>query len=123
MILPVEGLVRLDGKPLQKAEVRFIPVDDFGATYIATGITDEHGRFKLTCNGKHGALAGENRVLVLESEIPSELKREDAQLELARYFQSLGGRPIPPKYANLTESPLSVTVTSDRGEYNFDLKQ
>jgi hypothetical protein len=120
-IVPAEGIVRLDGKPLNRVEVRFIPLIEHGPQYVATGVTDEKGRFKLTCNGQPGACLGENRVLIVESEIPARLKGEDAQLELARYFQSLGSRPIPVRYANLADSPFSVTVTADKGEYTFDL--
>lgn len=120
-IVAVEGVVRLDGKPLNKAQVRFIPMIDYGAEYVATAVTDETGHFTLICNGRPGACACENRVLVVESDIPKELQGENAQLELARYFRSLGGRPIPEKYADLTQSPLSITVTPDHGPYTLDL--
>jgi hypothetical protein len=124
-IIPVEGVVWLDGEPLKKVEVRFIPQIDFGPEYIATGVTDEKGRFSLTCNGQPGACAGENRVLILESEIPAKLKGEEAQVALAKYFEGLGGRPIPPRYGNLAESPFTVTVTTEKKEYfaSFDLKR
>jgi hypothetical protein len=121
-IVEVEGVVLLNGKPLQRAEVRFIPVTDHGPEYLATGVTDEVGRFRLTCDGRPGACAGENQVLVMESEIPAHLKGENAQAELARYFQKLGGRPLPPRYANLAESPLTADVSAGRKEYAFDLK-
>jgi hypothetical protein len=120
-IVVVEGVVRLDGKPLNKAQVRFIPVTDHGPEYMAGGVTDEAGRFRLTCKGQPGACAGENRVLVTESDIPRHLQGEGAQAELARYFQSLGGRPIPLKYGDLTQSPLAVTVTADQHDYPLEL--
>jgi hypothetical protein len=120
-IVEAQGVVRLDGKPLNRAEVRFIPLIDYGPEYVAVGVTDEAGRFKLTCKGRPGACAGENRVLVMESEVPARLKGEGAQAELARYFQSLGGRPLPPKYANLVESPLTANVTAEPKEYTFEL--
>jgi hypothetical protein len=120
-IVEVEGVIRLDGKALNRAEVRFIPLIAFGPDYVAVGVTDAAGRFKLTCKGQPGACAGTNRVLVMESELPSELKSEEAQAELAKYFRSLGGRPLPPRYANLAESPLTADVTEGRREYNFDL--
>jgi hypothetical protein len=121
LIVEVEGVVRLDGKPLNKAEVRFIPVIDLGPEYVATGVTDGAGRFKLTCKGQAGACACENHVLVVEANIPAHLQGEDAQVELAKYFRSLGGRPIPPKYGNLAESPLRATVKADQKEYGFEL--
>jgi hypothetical protein len=117
----VEGIVRLDGKPLNRAQVRFIPLIDFGPEYVAGGVTDEAGRFKLTCNGQPGACACENRVLVMEADIPPRLQGEGAQLELAQYFRSLGGRPIPQRYGDLVQSPLAITVSPDQHEYPLDL--
>ena len=122
-IVEAEGVVLLDGKPLNRAQVRFIPMIQYGPEYTATGVTDEAGRFKLTCKGQPGACACENCVLVMEADIPARLQGENAQLELAKYLQSLGGRPIPPQYADLTASSLSVTVTADQKEYRFDLKR
>jgi hypothetical protein len=120
-IVEVEGIVRLDGKPLKKVEVRFIPVIDYGPEYVARGVTDDSGHFRLKCKGQAGACAGENHVLVAEADIPVPLQRENAQLELARYFQALGERPIPPKYGNLAESPLTANVKADRKDYQFQL--
>jgi hypothetical protein len=120
-IVPVEGVVRMEGKPLKKALVRFIPVENHGAAYLASGVTDEAGRFELKCNGQLGACTGEHHVLVAEAEIPPRLRSETAQLELVAYFEKLGGRPIPRKYANATDSPLRAEVKEEQKEYNFDL--
>jgi hypothetical protein len=120
-LVEAEGVVRLHGQPLKRVQVRFIPLIDYGPEYIATGVTDEAGRFKLICKGRPGACAGENRVLVMEADLPDALKGENAQLELARYFRSLGGRPLPEKYGDLTQSPLVVDVKADQKEYQFDL--
>jgi hypothetical protein len=122
-IVEAAGVVRLDGKPLNKAQVRFVPLIDYGPEYVAAGVTDESGRFQLTCHGQPGACACENRVLVLEAEIPARLKSEDLRVqdELASYLRSLGGRPLPPKYANLVTSPLTITVTAGQKDYPIDL--
>jgi hypothetical protein len=119
-IVEAGGVIRLDGKPLKKAAVRFIPTTEYGPEYYATAVTDDEGRFKLTCHGQPGACACENRVIVLESDIPARLQGEEAQLELQKYLRSLSPRP-PTKYADLTSSPLVVTVSADKTEYNFDL--
>lgn len=120
-IVAAEGVIRLDGKPLGKAQVRFIPVDGYGVEYMAVGVTDEAGRFQLICNGRPGACACENRVLVTEADIPPRLQSENAQAELAQYLDSLGGRPIPPRYGNLADSPLDAKVAAGRTDYDFDL--
>jgi hypothetical protein len=120
-ILEVEGVVTLDGKPLKKAQVRFIPQIEFGPEYVASGVTDDLGQFTLLCKGQPGACAGENFVLVSEADIPARLQSETAQAELAKYFQSLGGRPLPRRYANLADSPLTVTVNAGQKKYDFKL--
>jgi hypothetical protein len=62
-------------------------------------------------------------VLVMEADIPARLQGEEAQVELARYFKTLGGRPIPPRYGSLTDSPLTVNVKADQKAYRLELKR
>jgi hypothetical protein len=120
-ILEVEGCVFLDGRPLNNVEVRFIPTLAQGSEYMAKGITDKEGKFTLTCKGQAGACAGDNHVLIMEAEIPAHLKSEKAQMALANYLQSLGGRPLPERYTDLVNNPLVVNVNSDQKEYNLEL--
>jgi hypothetical protein len=119
-IVEAGGVVRLDGKPLKKVEVRFIPVIEYGPEYVAVGVTDDAGRFKLTCKGQPGACACDNQVLVMEAELPSHLKGENAQRELAVYLAALGPRP-PERYTNLASSNLSVKVEAGKTDYALDL--
>jgi hypothetical protein len=122
-IVEVEGVVTLAGKPLAKAEVRFYPKIEFGGEYIASGETDAEGRFKLTCMGRPGACACENLVTVTEAPLPEDMRGPsgEAQTRASRFRQSLKNRPIPDRYANLAQSPLKVTVSADRKEYNLEL--
>jgi hypothetical protein len=120
-IVPVSGVVMLNGQPLPKAQVRFVPMIDHGPEYTAVGETDDAGRFRLKCNGRDGACACEHTVVISEGEIPANLLGENAQLELAKHMKSLANRPLPPKYGNLAESGLQATVTADKSEYNFEL--
>jgi hypothetical protein len=122
-IVPAQGIVLVEGVPLPSVKVRFIPKIDNGGEYIAQGVTDKTGRFTLTCKGQPGACAGENLVTVCEADIPSHLKSENAQAELAAYMRSLAGRPLPEQYTNLADNPLTVTVTSDQEEYKLNLER
>ena len=122
-IVTVEGVIQLENKSLNKVEIRFIPVDDFGPEYIAKGVTDERGRYKLTCKAGPGACLGESYVVIVEPEIPPRLRGEDAQAELDRYLKSLGNRPLPKRYSNLADTPLRVNVVADRKDYDFQLKR
>ena len=60
-------------------------------------------------------------MLIREAEIPAHLKSERAQLELANYLQSLGGRPLPEKYTDLGNNPLLVNVNAEQTEYDLPL--
>jgi hypothetical protein len=122
-IVPAQGVVLLRGKPLPKAQIRFIPDIDYGAAYIATAVTDDSGRFTLECNGQPGACVGENTVTVGEADIPKELQSENAQRQLYAYTQSLKNRPIPKKYASPVSTPLKATVAEGQTEYKLELSQ
>jgi hypothetical protein len=122
-IIAVEGVVLLDGAPLNNVQVRFMPQIEHGAEYIATGVTDRAGRFQLMCNGQSGACAGENYVVIAEAGIPARLQGEEAQAHLAEYLRSLGGRPLPPRYANPAESPLTAQVSETSREFVFALER
>src|SRR5437763_9754925 len=73
-VVEVSGVVLLNGQPLPKAEVLFVPqLDGFGAELNSSAVTDDDGRFSLTClNQQTGAVVGRHKVLVSEY-IPDEL--------------------------------------------------
>jgi hypothetical protein len=120
-LVPVTGVVRIDGKPLKKVAVRFVPKDDYGPDYIAFGVTDEEGRYTLLCKNRPGACVGENQVLILETPPPQLPRDTNGHPNAAPYYKSLGGRPVPLKYANLGFSPLTADVQAGHTKYDFDL--
>ena len=120
-IVPVEGVVLLNGAPLPKAKIRFVPKIDRASEFMAQAVTDEQGRFVLMCRGKPGACAIESLVTVSEDDIPARLTPESARAELQVYLKSLANRPIPPQYGNLAENPLEVTVAVGQKEYTIEL--
>jgi hypothetical protein len=125
-IVPVEGVVTVNGKPLPNAEVQFVPmVQGVGGEYIATGTTDEKGHFTLTCNGQDGACACENKVTVTDPLTPEKLRGQsaEAQAAVARFKASLKNRPIPEVYWSLASTPLSITVTAGRKDYDLQLNR
>ena len=91
--VPVSGRVLIDGKPLAKGMVRFVPQ---GAR-PSSGRLDESGQFRLTCyDGSDGAVLGKHRVQVTASEI-------------------LSGEKVvwhaPRKYADFRRSGIELDVT------------
>src|SRR5579875_460502 len=76
-IVPVQGTILLNGKPLPKATVQFIPQrSDLGAEFASTAVTDENGRFTLSCGYRDmpGAVVGPHTVVITEGPEPEELR-------------------------------------------------
>ena len=76
----VSGVVLLDGQPLPKARVEFVPqLSGFGAEMVSSGITDDQGRFTLARGngGPPGAAVGTHRVMVSELPTPGEYRSPD----------------------------------------------
>jgi hypothetical protein len=121
-ILPAEGVVRINGQPLRKAVVQFVSKnEDYGLDWVSSGMTDDQGHYTLNCNGQPGAMAGPNLVLVRESPPPSLPMDQNGHPQTGAYYSSLGGRPVPQQYANVTTSPLTAEVKAGQTEYDFDL--
>jgi hypothetical protein len=122
--VPAEGVVLLEGRPLPGAEVQFVPlIQGFGGEYIATAVTDAQGRFVLRVLGRDGACACENQITVAEGPLPDDARGQSAaaQVRASQFLASLPNRPIPPRYANLAQSPLKLIVTADKREYQLEL--
>ncbi len=66
-LAPVSGTVTLDGKPLAKVIVTFVPVE---GGVSSSGVTDESGSYSLACSLGPGAVVGKHRVYV-QSQAPS----------------------------------------------------
>jgi hypothetical protein len=62
--VPVEGVVLLDGKPVEGATVTFIS-DDGKNSF--SGSTDATGHFDLQSGEKHGAFPGDYKVTVVKN--------------------------------------------------------
>jgi hypothetical protein len=122
-IVPARGVVTLNDKPLAKAKVQFFPRFANAQEYVAQGVTDEEGRFTLTCHGKTGACAVENIVAVTDEDIPEHLTPESKRAELQAYFKTLKNRPIPRQYQSAASTPLRVTVSAGEEEYKIVLKR
>jgi hypothetical protein len=121
----VEGVVLVDGEPLPRAQIQFVPeLANFGSEYNSRAVTDDQGKFKLVCRktGEPGAVIAMNRVVVWEY-TPPELRGSsaEAQLKLAEYQEELKNRPIPEVYSSVAKTPLKIEVTAVQKEYTIYL--
>jgi hypothetical protein len=99
-LAPAAGKVFLDGQPVVKATVTFVPVMKGGQK--ATGTTEKDGTFQLTTGGKKGAQPGEYRVLVTK--------------------KAAGKSVLPARYGSPDKTPLRFTVQPKvRNELQIEL--
>jgi hypothetical protein len=123
-VVLVKGKVLLDGKPLPKASVTFMPLlDNFGAESNSNAVTDEDGRFTLTClyNKQSGAVVGTHVVLVAESPLPDELRKGQNSRVIDDYRAKLGNRPIPPRYSSVSQSPIKIEIKEGQEPVTIEL--
>jgi hypothetical protein len=117
----VEGVVTLDGEPLAAANVTFVPRVS-GVELVASGLTDEQGKYRLTSlrGGRigAGAVAGEYGVsidkLIDTRKDPGGLPPKPGDIVQA----------VPEAYTNPSTSGIEVTVRQGRnrgGEFDFHL--
>jgi hypothetical protein len=106
---PVEGTLKMNGKPLANVQVEFLPEANGPRS---TGVTDQEGRYRLrTDDQRTGALVATHRVVLTDLQIfddsspaPGEKGKRDI----------LPVRPsrLPPRYANIANTPLKKQVQS-----------
>jgi len=105
----VSGVVTLNGEPLPKASLFFVPVGAEGR--VSNAVTDEAGRYELRYGGgRAGALIGSHRV---EIRTGGEGYDEDGN-----FFETR--ERLPPQYH--AQSRLTAEVAEGSNEINFDLK-
>ncbi len=99
----VSGQVRLDGKPLMRGLVVFVPAQG----RASTGSLDEQGRYVLTCfDGRDGAMPGQFRVEIAPDGVP--LEGEPAWL-------------VPSRYSRCETSGLTADIPGATSDADFDL--
>jgi hypothetical protein len=119
-LVPAEGTVKLDGKPLSGATLLFIPFDGT-SRQSCSARTDASGKFRLAMLDlkKEGAAPGGYRVIISKKVNPDGsdfVPKPDEDPMLAAYKELL-----PPRYTDEAQSTLEVTIP-DAGTTNIELK-
>lgn len=121
-VVPVTGVVTLDGAPAAGVNVTFIPVGSTagGASY---GATDAGGKYELKSNdGRPGAAVGEFKVVCSKWVMPD-----------GSDYVGVPGGPSPmeagakeklsPKFSDENATTLKAAVPAGGGTINFDLTE
>lgn len=133
----VEGVVLLEGTPVEGAIVAFSPVDPQKGM-AAVGTTDSSGKFKLTAvqggAPDGGTTVGQYKVAITKNSVSTMSAEEAQQMQNDPNYGKatrLSAPPkvtsvIPKKYNNPETSGVEVTVKqgSNTGDdFKFDLKK
>ena len=112
-LVPVAGVVALDGQPVADAGVVFQPV---GSGPIAAATTDGKGRYRLISMNRPGAMPGLYRVTIAKKETTGLIRvavvgPQGVQIKWI----------VPKKYSQPETSGLQASVSREHGEFNFEL--
>jgi hypothetical protein len=122
-VIPVEGIVTLNGQPLDKASVTFMPAA--GQPQSASGATDAAGKFSLVTyigpKEYRGALPGAYKVAIMKSSLSGEVANESGL--------SIDGMApnfkveylVPEKYSQPDNSGLTANVVPNMPLVKFEL--
>jgi len=112
-ISPVNGVVRLDGKPISKGTVRFVPA----AGRAADGKIRSDGTFTLGTYGESdGAIIGLHHVAIIAYDVTPVGRTE------AGRPKSLISKPlVPERYMSAGTSLLTFEVKPGENHAEFDL--
>jgi hypothetical protein len=112
-IARVDGIVRLDGKPLASGRVRFVPA----AGRAATGKIQSDGTFTLgTFSESDGALIGTHKVAVISYEAADDGRPAyEVRTQISKPL-------VPERYMAVGTSGLTFEVKPGKNEANLDLK-
>jgi len=116
VVVPVTGVVTLDGTPVEGASVMFMPVAV--GQLPAVGITDKDGKFELETDGKKGAVEGDYAAVVSKITIEGIKVNEDGTSGEATNMRQTSHLPV--KYSKKDSSGFTATVK--KGMPPVDLK-
>ena len=146
----VEGVVTLDGSPVQGATVTFTPTE--GSAVPGIGLTDGSGEFRIESGAKSGLASGTYKVTVVKEEAsqgdapvrmgtekPAEVAKmpgmaemmKSGRLDPSKMKPGFMPKPaksepkpkglLPSKYANVGSTPFTITVPTN-GKLKLELQ-
>lgn len=118
-LVPVSGVVKLDGQAAPGIAVMFFPAGvTRGTTYYAN--TDSSGRYELQAsNGRQGAPVGDYTVTCSKYVMPdgSPFTSDGTQSPEMAGAKEL----LPPRYSDQSQTELKATVSDGGGTFDLDV--
>jgi hypothetical protein len=107
VVVPVTGIVTLDGEPVDDAELVFLPDGLLSVATVAIGTTGADGTFSLECQYGEGA-------------VPGKYKVDISAVTIGR--AGVESR-LPEKYGDSETSGLTAEINADgENHFRFDLR-
>ncbi|QDV34475.1 carboxypeptidase-like regulatory domain-containing protein [Tautonia plasticadhaerens] len=96
-LVPVSGVVTLDGEPLEGATLSFVPAAGNVLATAGSDVSGPNGNFMMTYKGRNGLSPGTYRVLVSKTE----------EIEPPKNFQ------VPPEFAKASFEKQLMGLTKE----------
>lgn len=115
---PVTGTVTLDGAPLERAVLSFLPKESTGQ--VAVGVTDATGKYEAEYPGSlKGVPAGQYKVLITKLVTPSGDPIPEGKSAADVEAKDI----IPAKYRRMDDLVNVVSIPAGgKADLNFELK-
>ena len=111
-VLPVNGVVTLDGNPVANATVRFYPDEGTDPTSSGYAQTGTDGKFVITSGkGEKGLVPGKYKVTVSKGGGAKEFNSEEGAGAVVPEIEFKDD--FPPHYSNPAQTILAYSVTGD----------
>jgi hypothetical protein len=114
-VAPVEGTLKMNGKPLADVKVDFLP-ETSGPR--SSGVTDKRGHYTLTCDdNRPGAVVGPHRIVAVDLSVYGDKpipKGREAEVLL---------KPsrLPAHYGDVTKTPWKKAVNDGNNVIDLDI--
>ena len=124
----VEGIVTVDGEPVEGANVSFVPkqasgADDLSGPLLAGGATDANGKYTLsTSRGSAiggGTTAGDYKVTIVKKKMTN---APTAPLAAGQRLVPQYEYGVPRAFEDSNNAKISVEVVKGKNTFNFALK-
>jgi len=119
-MVPFGGVVTFNGEPREAAVLTFLPPSGLA---VATGETDQDGKYELKCQGRPGIPPGEYKVsisyLVSDKGEPQGLGPRSSQYQPPGMLTAK--EQLPAEYSNLGRTKILVKVGPEGGQFNYDV--
>jgi len=123
-LVPVEGVVKFEGKPLVNAELTFAPDPSNKDVTAGSAMTSDDGSYKARYQARFGLAEGKYKISIRKIEVKDDAKIPDAIKGDPTQMEMLGAvkQSLPDKYASLEKTSFLIEVKSGASDkYDFEL--